>query len=111
MKNITFFICLVMILCCGALPAKGEIRLFNQTYNFTLSGGPGFLYGASYEIVYTHSGAKDYLSELQWNIKPLLYLALNLDFGLKNPLNSWGFFADLGVKAALPMKTIPKRHF
>ena len=65
----------------------------------------GFLYGTSYEIVYQDSKSKSYLSELQWNIKPLIYFGFNLDFSPKNPQEKWGFFSTLGIKAALPMKT------
>ena len=65
----------------------------------------GFLYGTSYEIVYQGAGSRDYLSELQWNIKPLLYLGINLEFGPQKPQEKIGFFSAIGIKAAFPGKT------
>ena len=105
MKSILRFVLFVIILCWRIFPAAGQITLFDQNYSFSISGGLGFLYGTSYEIVYRNSGSKDYLSELQWEIKPLLYLGLNVEFGPQNPLEQWGLFANLGVKAGLPMET------
>ena len=105
MKSIISFMFFVIIFCWRIFPAAGQITLFDQNYIFTLSGGPGFLYGTSYEIVYQDSRSEDYLSELQWEIKPLLYLGLNVEFGPQNPLEQWGLFADLGVKAGLPIET------
>ena len=104
-KSITHFCFLVIIFFCISAPAFGEINVFGQSYCFTLSGGPGFLYGTSYEIVYRNSGSKEYLSELQWNFKPLFFLGLNLDFAQKNPKAAWGFFTGIGLKAGLTMET------
>jgi len=104
-KSIALFVFLVIIFFSAAFPVHGEINLFNQSYTFTLSGGMGFLYGTSHEIVYLDSKSKDYISELQWNIKPLFYMGLTLDFGPKNPQEKWGLFSSLGIKTALPMET------
>jgi len=79
--------------------------MFNQSYGFTLSSNIGFLYGTAYEIVYTGSGENNYLSELRWDIKPLVYFGLDLDFGPKEPLKQWGLFFGAGIKAAFPMET------
>jgi outer membrane protease len=108
-----FFAFFVIVFAAGALPAWAETRASAQAenvdsgrgYGFAISTGLGFLFGTSYEIVYQYTGEKDYLSELQWNIKPLLFMGINLDFGLKNPMKKPGFFAGLGFKSALPMET------
>ena len=63
------------------------------------------MYGTAYEIAYKHSGSSGYVSELQWDIKPLLYMGINCTFAPEKPANRWGFFIGIGIKAALPMET------
>jgi outer membrane protease E len=104
MKSILRFVCFV-ILTSAAVPAFGEWRLLGQPYAFSLSTGPGIIYGTVYEIVYQSSTSDDYLSELQWELKPLWYLGLNLSFGPRDILRRWGISADLGIKAGIPMVT------
>ncbi|MDR2663609.1 MAG: omptin family outer membrane protease [Treponema sp.] len=104
MKSIAGFSCFV-ILVCTAVPAFGEINLLGQPYAFSLSAGPGIIYGTAYEIVYRDSASNDYLSELQWELKPLWYLGLNVSFGPREILRRWGISAALAVKAGLPLKT------
>ena len=65
----------------------------------------GVFYGTSYEIVYRSSGNSDYSSELQWNIKPLLYMGINIEFCPQKPQEAWGFFTVIGIKSTLPVKT------
>ncbi|MDR2471474.1 MAG: omptin family outer membrane protease, partial [Treponema sp.] len=105
MKSILRFVCFVSLAFAAVPPASGQIRIFGQDYGFSLSAGPGIMYGTSYEIVYRQSGSDDYLSELRWDIKPLYYLGLELELAPARPLERWGFFAALGARAALPMKT------
>jgi outer membrane protease len=104
-KSIASFAFFVIILFLAIPSARADISLFGKPYEFTLSGGPGFMYGTSYEIVYKNSVSNRYMSELQWNIKPLLFFGLDIDFGPQEPLEHWGFFAGLGIKAGLPMVT------
>ncbi|MCL1928707.1 MAG: omptin family outer membrane protease [Treponema sp.] len=104
-KSIAAFAFLVIILLCNSVFAAAESPSFTDKYCFSFSSNIGFLYGTSYEIVYKNSNSNDYLSELQWEIKPLLYFGIDLDYGLKNPINNHGFFVGLGLKAAIPMET------
>jgi outer membrane protease E len=76
-----------------------------SSYAFSLSVETGILYGTSYEIVYDTSSSQRYLSELQWNIKPLFFAGLSAEFGPRNPLDKFSFFAELEIKAGLPGKT------
>ncbi|MDR2142742.1 MAG: omptin family outer membrane protease [Treponema sp.] len=76
-----------------------------SSYVFSVSAELGILYGTSYEIVYDSSSSQRYLSELQWNIKPLLFAGLSAEFGPKNPLDKFSFFTGLEIKAGLPGKT------
>jgi outer membrane protease len=104
-KSIAPIVFLVIIFFCGALPGTAETALFGENYGFSVTGGAGILYGTSYEIVYLQEGKNDYLSELQWEIKPLIYLGIKIDYTLKNPADMSGFFFSFGFKAAVPMKT------
>jgi outer membrane protease len=104
MKSIAGFFCFV-ILACTAVPAFGELKLFGQPYAFSLSAGPGVMYGTAYEIVYRDSASDDYLSELQWELKPLWYLGLNVSLDPQDILQRWGISVELAVKAGLPGKT------
>jgi hypothetical protein len=76
-----------------------------SSYAFSVSAEAGILYGTSYEIVYDSSSSQRYLSELQWNIKPLFFAGLSAELGPRNPLDKFSFFAGLEIKAGLPGKT------
>ena len=103
-KSIPPFLFFVIVFLIISTPAFTEGGFFSR-YGFTLSGGPGFLIGKTYEIVYKYAGLDDYLSELQWDIKPLFYMGLDIELGLKDPAEDWGFFVSCGIKVGIPMKT------
>jgi outer membrane protease len=65
----------------------------SRTTLFSLSGGIGVFYGTSYEVVYKNAGKKEYKSELLWNIKPLLYMSINLDYELKEKAGNNAFLS------------------
>ncbi|MDR2049424.1 MAG: omptin family outer membrane protease [Treponema sp.] len=101
MKSIAVLAVFVII---AAGPVHAEERRASA-YTFSLNGEWGFLYGSAYEIVYDSPSARRYLSELQWNIKPLFFAGLSLEFGPRDPSDRIAFFAELKVKAGLPGKT------
>jgi outer membrane protease len=74
----------------------------NRPFVYNLSFSSGFMYGTSYEIVYRNSSGKDYLSELQWDLKPLFFIGSNF---LMEPDNRNGFLSGLGIKVGIPGKT------
>jgi len=75
-------------------------------YGFTLSPNIGILYGQSEEIVYKEPPLQNiYLSELLWDLKPLLYAGLGVDFGPLDSTGKKGFAAALLFKAGLPART------
>ncbi|MDR2048837.1 MAG: omptin family outer membrane protease [Treponema sp.] len=76
-----------------------------SSYAFSANAELGILYGTSYEIVYDSASSRRYLSELQWNIKPLFFAGLSAEIGPRNPLDRIAFFAELEIKAGLPGKT------
>jgi outer membrane protease len=113
-KNITAFRPLVIIsaaLCLGTLSFPSALQ--GQTepdrpeagdfpYIFSVSPLAGFLYGQGEEIVYKSERSGAYLSELLWDIKPLVYSGLVLDVSRKkNP----GFFYSISLKFGFPLES------
>jgi outer membrane protease len=79
-------------------PDKPETGSF--PYSFSVSPGIGFLSGHGEEIVYASEKGGAYLSELLWDMKPLIYSGLVLDVSRKkNP----GFFYSISLKSGFPM--------
>ena len=74
-------------------------------YGFSISPDIGILYGRSEEIVYHFPKQDLYLSELLWDLKPLLYAGFGLDFGPLNTSRKQGFIAALSFKAGLPARS------
>jgi outer membrane protease len=86
----------VLLTALSLAPALGDVEL-------TASTGTGVTYGIARELVYgtsTFNGQAYTVSELDWDIKPLLYakaaLALN---------TSVGFVASLDVRLGVPWRT------
>jgi outer membrane protease len=73
-------------------------------YVFSASASTGFLYGQPEEIVYKPD-RDTYLSELLWDVKPLFYWGLAVNFAQENPLENFGFFTNLSIKFGIPAAT------
>ena len=76
-----------------------------DNYHLSLFPLAGFLLGRGEEILYKYSGSKDYASQLLWDLKPVAYLGLDFDFGLKDPFQTHGLLASASVKFGLPLKS------
>ena len=103
MRNITVFAVLV-IMFNGALQAQEE----PDTSSYALSSWTSFgaFLGQAEEIVYPSSEyAAEKLSQLLWDIKPVFYYGLSLDFSRAQPLEKWGFFATLSLRNGIPGKS------
>jgi len=83
----------------------GSVEAADERYGFSLSSNIGFLYGQAEEIVYKYPKEDSYLSELLWDLKPLVYAGLGADFGPMDTSRNRGFTAALSFKAGLPLKT------
>jgi outer membrane protease len=78
----------------------------NGGNGFTLSPYIGILYGHSEEIVYKDPPEQNlYLSELLWDLKPLLYVGLGADYAPPDRSVTKGFTAALSFRAGLPTRT------
>ncbi|MDR1127840.1 MAG: omptin family outer membrane protease [Treponema sp.] len=73
---------------------------FFGLFSFSLETTVGFLYGQGEEIVYKNNSDK-YLSELLWDLKPLLYYGAALSFEARAPSWPVGFYTDLSVKMGI----------
>jgi len=89
---------LLFLFALSVFPAAGQQA-------FKLDIKTGFLYGTAYELIYDKNGNSKYTSELQWDIKPLLYTGLTVEYAPKVPYRDIGFYGALGIKLGFPMKT------
>jgi len=97
MKNITVFAVLVIMIQC-AQPAFTQEEQ-TSPYAFSICPQFGFFHGQAEEIVYPSSKFKaKKLSQLLWDIKPVFYHGLSLDFARSQPMTKWGFFSNLSLK-------------
>jgi outer membrane protease len=100
MKNITGF-AIFVIICCGA-PFVSAQETWEAPYAFSVSYRFGFLYGQAEELVYPADTKAELLSELLWDINPVLYNGLLLDFSSADPLKKPAFFSSLSLKFGIP---------
>ena len=74
-------------------------------YSFSLSPLTGIVYGHSEEIVYKKANSNLYLSELLWDLKPLVYAGAAMDFEPEDLFSRHGFISAASIKVGLPLKT------
>jgi len=102
---------LVLFLVLLGFSASAEEYLNAHRFSFGLSFG--LLSGATEEVVYRNSAAKNYLSQLVWQINPLFYAGVDLAYswqGQPDPASTFqkifsGFFTDASFKIGMPGDT------
>ena len=100
MKIITGFTVFVII-CCGVQAVSAQEKT-EKSYIMSLSYQFGFVYGQAEEVVYPAPQYKaELLSQLLWDMKPVLYNGLTLDFSPASAEQS-GFFAKFSLKYGIP---------
>ena len=105
MKNITVLTVLVIIV--GAVTANNSIycqdSIKERNYIFSLGTHLGFVHGLALECVYPDETTKgELLSELRWDMKPVFYYGIQLDFNLNDLMSKPGFFASTSFRAGIP---------
>jgi outer membrane protease len=100
MSNIGKIAAFVIFVCIFLPPVFAE-----SGYEFSVTPSIGMLYGQAKEIVYKNPYSEMLESELQWNIKPLLYAGLAADFGPLDNFGRHGFIGSLSFKMGIPQKT------
>ncbi|MDR2922821.1 MAG: omptin family outer membrane protease [Treponema sp.] len=98
MRIITVFAVFVSILLC-AFPVSAQI---NKGYSFSLSPQFGLLYGHTEEIVYPADTKAPLLSLLLWDMKPVFYYGLLMDYSPVKPMERRSFFSSLSLKSGIP---------
>jgi outer membrane protease len=99
-RNIAVFAGLV-ILFFGARAIEAQEQPENP-FALSLSYQFGFLYGQAEEMVYPADTVAPLLSQLLWDMKPVLYNGLQLDFSRSNPLEKRSFFVSFAFKYGIP---------
>jgi len=98
MRIVSVFAVLVIILFC-AQPVQAQT---NKDYAFSLCPQFGLFYGHVEEMVYPTDTKADLLSLLLWDMKPVFYYGLLMDFSPVNPMKRQDFFLSLSMKYGIP---------
>jgi len=105
MNKATFLPVFIIVYLLSAInPVYSQDNKQIKNYGVSFGTSFGVLYGQVFEYVYPIPGDTkgEFLSELTWDMKPVCYLGLNVDFGLIDPLSKPGFFSSLSFKAGFP---------
>ncbi|MDR2807579.1 MAG: omptin family outer membrane protease [Spirochaetaceae bacterium] len=70
-------------------------------HRFSIATGAGFLSGTSEEIVYQDTVDNIVLSQLSWEMKPLYYMSIELDYAPADRFKKATVFLDLSFKFGL----------
>lgn len=75
-----------------------------RKYVFSFGTQFGFVYGQAFELVYPTPGETkgELLSELRWDMKPVFYYGIKLDFNLADIMSRPGFFSSVSYKTGIP---------
>jgi outer membrane protease len=107
MKSIYAFILFVTILVSSYGEAYDQetidFTILKTPYRISLTADAGVLLGQAEEIVYRDSDTDGYLSQLLWDLKPLVYIGPSLSLSRADPLAGLGGTADLSIKFGLPI--------
>lgn len=82
-----------------------EISTNMNNHTLLLGASIGVLQGTSEEIVYQNRSSRNRLSELLWDLKPLVYAGIDINYHWGKPENTWGIFADTSLKFGFPGET------
>ena len=105
MKNIPALPALVIIF--TALTAGNSVycqEADKRSYVFSIGPQFGIVYGQAFEFVYPVPGTTkgELLSELIWDMKPVFYFGVQMDYSRADIMESSGFFSSLSFKYGIP---------
>jgi outer membrane protease len=104
MRNIVGFFILVSI-SFSLQQLHGEENPGKWAYAFSISPTAGILWGRAEEILYKDPDSDTRISQLLWDLKPLVYAGTDFEFGPRNLWTKSGFTAGLSLKYGFPLKT------
>ena len=87
------------------IPVMADSKDDARRYGLSLFPLTGIFYGQSEEIVYKYSSGRQYYSQLLWDLKPLVYTGLGINFGPRDPYKNIGIITEASLKYGLPFKT------
>jgi len=104
MKNITALTVLVTIICFFFTVNFAFSDTAGRNYIFSIGPQAGFVYGQALELVFSVPGDTkgELLSELKWDMKPVFYTGLQMEFSRADITRAAGFFSLLSFKAGFP---------
>jgi outer membrane protease len=82
-----------------------ELSTVLADHTLSLDASIGLLAGRSEEIVYWDKTSKNKLSQLLWDLKPLVYAGLDIQYLWQKPERTWGLFARSSFKFGFPGET------
>jgi outer membrane protease len=104
MRNITALPVLVIIIFLLSTVNPAYSQEDESRFHFSAGWQSGLVYGKAVEIVYPvpEETKGELLSELLWDMKPVYYLGVQLDFNYAALKRDPGFFGSLSFKAGIP---------
>ena len=96
---------LVIILLSFSFPLIAETASQNGPYSFSIKPLAGLIIGKSEEVLFKYDDSDQYVSQLLWDLKPLVYTGLELGFGPGDPFDKSGFTSSASLKYGFPFKT------
>jgi outer membrane protease len=99
-------VCLCCLLAAMGLGLSAqELSTVFADHTLSLEASIGLLVGRSEEIVYRDKNTQDKLSQLLWDLKPLVYAGLDIQYLWQKPERTWGIFALSSFKFGFPGET------
>ncbi|MDR3147894.1 MAG: omptin family outer membrane protease [Treponema sp.] len=86
----------------GGVADINRLKATLRSYTLSLSSQFGMLWGQGEEQVYENADSDRLLSQLLWDIKPLWYLGLGMEFAQKDPMEGPGIVGVLSAKFGIP---------
>jgi len=74
----------------------------DKSYGLSIGASFGSIFGNSLELVYPVYTKGEYLSELIWEMNPVFYFDLNIDFKRNDLMSAPGFFSSVSFKIGIP---------
>jgi outer membrane protease E len=82
-----------------------DFTIARTPYRLSLSATAGELIGRAEEIVYKYADRDDKMSQLLWDLQPMVYAGSALSFSRSDPLAGPGVSLDMSIKFGLPLRS------
>jgi hypothetical protein len=89
----------------AAVPGTGRWGRALLSYTFSVNPLFGLFWGEGEEQVYDSGGSGKLQSQIRWDLKPLYYAGMSMEFARRDPAEGFGLFGLLSTKFGIPMNT------